>query len=85
MPWQTTLNILMYISLIFSLTGGWLVISSNPRIKLLGVCCYYITNILLFVAYFTLHVTSYLVSGLIYITLSTFNLIRVVKQIRRAQ
>lgn len=78
------LNIVIYISLAVSLIASLLVISPNPKIKLGGVLCYFITNMALFVNYGILGAHSYLVTGIVFTSLNIINLIRTIKQIRRS-
>jgi hypothetical protein len=79
---KNALNVVGFTTLVFTLIGGMMVVSHKPKTRLLGTLCYYVTNIAQFLYYILTGAESFLICGLIFSALTTFNMFRISKQIK---
>lgn len=77
---RTALNIIGFISLPITLLAGYLVVSKNIKLRLIGTGLYGISNSLLLCIYFITGAESYLINSIIFGCLTTINFIRIKNQ-----
>ena len=80
---KSALNIVGFTTLIFTLIGGAMVVSHKPKTRLLGTLCYYVTNVAQFLYFILTGAESFLICGLIFSALTTFNMFRILKQMKK--
>lgn len=74
------IEILGYTNIGLMIGAGLLIVNNKKRIKLIGLTCYYLCNVVAFLMWHFSGLHCFLSSALIFVTVNTINLYQICKQ-----
>ena len=77
---KIAVEILGHINIVIVVLAGLLIVSLNKKIKLLGLVCYFLCNILTFLMFIFSGLYCFLSSTIIFVIVNSINLIRILRQ-----
>ena len=80
---EQLVNIFGYITIASAVLAGFLVVSLNLKVKLLGVSLYFMSNAYSFLLWKYTHLNNFIASAIIFGSLTIINVVRVIMQMKK--